>query len=334
MAAKSKKSVKTPKVKVQKRNISTTSKPVDREAPIMRLRKLTRRQNKKRKHEAANKKKLPSAWSILKRSLLHLYTHKGLFLGILAVYAILNIMFVKGISGSLQLSTLRQQLSDTFGGQLGKLGTGVTLFGLLVGSFASTPSEVAGAYQTLLIIIMSLALIWALRQTYDNTLRVRVKDAFYHGMYPLVPLFIVLFFILLQLIPFAVTSSVYATAQGNGLIASGAENIIWLTVFGLGVAASLYFLSSSLFAFYIVTLPDGKPRAALKQARQLVRYRRLIIIRKLLFLPAILILFAAATLIPLIILFPPAAEALFFLLTIVVLAVFHSYIYTLYRELL
>lgn len=329
MAKKPKKLIKKTKI-----NASSSKEPIFQETPIMRLRKLSRRQSKTKHRKTANQKKLPAAWKILWDSIKHLYRYKKLFLGVLAIYAIMNILFVKGLSGNFQLETLRRQLSSTFGGQLSTLSTGIALFGLLIGSSSSSQNESASAYQTLIVIIISLALIWGLRRTYGKPSKLRIRDAFYQGMYPLVPLFVVLFFILLQLIPFAISSSIYSIIQGGGLAVTGIERFIFLFIFVAGLGVSVYFLSSSIFAFYIVTIPNIQPRMALKQARKLVKYRRLVIIRKLLFLPVALLVFAAAVLIPMIIIFTPAAEILFFVFTILVLAVFHSYMYTLYRELL
>jgi hypothetical protein len=93
-------------------------------------------------------------------------------------------------------------------------------------------------------------------------------------------------------------------------------------------------VSSSVFALYIVTLPDVTPMQALRSARELVRHRRWSIARKVLFLPVSLLVIAAAIMIPVILLLTPASEWAFFVLSMFSLAVIHSYMYGLYRELL
>jgi hypothetical protein len=300
----------------------------------VRLRPLTKRQSAKKEKTQQKQRPLPSAWKILASSLHHLYRNKKLFLGILAIYGVLYILFIKGLGTNFQLGSLRENLQDTFGGSLGALGTGVALYGLLLGSAGNASSEVAGAYQTALVIIVSLALIWALRQTYAQNTKVRIRDSFYKSMYPLVPFILVALVIMLQFLPALIVSSLYSVVQSNGLAVSGVEQTVAAIVLAGGLLLSLYFVSSSLFALYIVTLPDGTPLSALRAAKKLVRFRRAAIIRKVLFLPIILLLFSAVILIPLIIFLAPAAEVLFMTFTILALGVVHTYFYTLYRSLL
>lgn len=299
-----------------------------------RTRKLTRRSEKKQAKVAIRQASLPSAWSLLKSSIKHLYTHKRLFIGILLVYGLLNLLFARGISGSFQLSSLNKQLTDSFGSDISGLSKGTALFGLLLGTGASTSSEAGSIYQTIFIVLTSLALIWALRNTYSEKKKIRVKEAYYKSTQPLVPFILVGLLIAVQLIPLLVTASLYSTVQSGGLAASGPEQVLWAVVLMIGAATSLFFTCSSLMALYIVTLPGTHPRVALKAARKLVRLRRIIIIRKILFLPAALLFFMALVLIPLIIILAPAAEVLFLVSTILLLGVFHSYYYSLYRSLL
>ena len=93
-------------------------------------------------------------------------------------------------------------------------------------------------------------------------------------------------------------------------------------------------ICSSLFALYIVTLPNVTPMKALRSARQLVLHRRFLVLRKILFMPLALLVLGAIIMIPLIIFLTFAAEWIFFLLSMFVLTVVHAYMYTLYRELL
>ena len=64
---------------------------------------------------------------------------------------------------------------------------------------------------------------------------------------------------------------------------------------------SLYMICSSLFALYIVTLPNVTPMKALRSARQLVLHRRFLVLRKILFMPLALLVLGAIIMIPLII---------------------------------
>lgn len=277
--------------------------------------------------------KLPNAFKLFKASIKHLLAHWKVFLGIVLVYFVLTIMLVKGMGFSTDIQAVKEAFNDLFDSKLSALETSVSLFGELVGSAGQTSSDVAGIYQSLLLLAVSLALIWTLRQTHAKVV-VGVRDAFYKGLYPLVPFLLVLIIIGLQLIPLLIGNWLYGTVVANGIAISGVERAMWALVFFFLALLSLYLISSSIFALYIVTLPDMRPMQALRSARELVRHRRSEILRKVVFLPVALVIIAAVIIIPLILFAAPAVEWVFFGLTMMGLAVVHSYMYTLYRELL
>lgn len=310
------------------------SKSIVKTADGTRLKKLNRKQSKKQLKTTQKQLPLPNAFVLLSKSLQHLWRNKRLFAGLLLVYAVLYVLFVKGISANFQLGSLRDNLNSAFGGKMSKLNTAVALYGLLLGSSTSSSNQSGSLYQTIFIIIMSLALIWALRQTYAADHKISVRDSFYKGMYPLIPFIGVLFVVMLQFLPALTVGSLYSYVQGNGIVVGFAQQAIATSILVLGMFWTFYMVSSSLFALYIVTLPDARPMASLRAAKKLVKYRRLLIMRKVFTLPVMLLLFSAIVLIPLIILLPVAAELLFMAFTVGLLAVIHSYCYTLYRSLL
>lgn len=297
-----------------------------------RKRKLTKRDKNKQLRKKA--KKLPSGWKILKRSLLYLYSYKKLFLGISLTYGLLLILFVRGLSTNLQFEVLRQNLTDIFAGGLSSVGETASSLGVLFSTLGSSSSDAGSVYQMFIVLIVSLSLIWSIRQTYSRKVKLRIRDGFYKGMYSLVPFLLVLFFILLNLLPFVIAGSLYDTILTTSLAVSGPEQLLWAGVFIAGFAWSIYLVSGSIFGLYIVTLPNTQPRAALKSARKLVRFRRGVVIRRLLFLPFMLFCFSTLALIPMVFIFAPIAEFTFLIFSFVLPAVVHGYLYTLYRELL
>lgn len=323
---------KTPKKATKKSVKSATQKTPAVTEQGMRLRKLTRRQRAKQEKASQRAEKLPGAFSILGQSLKQLHRHKRVFFWILLIYGLLYVLFVKGISANFQLGNLKQNLTDSFNGTLGAFSTGVALYGLLLGTAGSGASESASVYQTVLVVVVSLAVIWALR--YGDKTKITAKQSYYKGMQQLIPFLIVLFFIFLQALPALIVLSIFSVIQNSGAAVGSLQQGIAFAVLALGLFWTFYMLSSSLFAMYIVTLPGTYPRAALKAAKKLVRFRRFQILRKVVFLPLALLLFSAIVLIPLIIFIAPAAEVLFMVFTIALLAVIHSYMYTLYRSLL
>lgn len=274
--------------------------------------------------------KLPSAYKLLVQACKLLVRHWKLLGGVLLVYALFNLLLV-GVVGAGNLQQSKSTLLQVAHGRLSNLSVGFTLFASLVGSNGGGSN--AGAYQTMLLLLISVAFIWALRQTYAGHV-VRIRDAFYTGTYPIVPFILVLLVIGLQLLPFGVGGVLYGTLVGGGITVGIFEQIIALAIFLALAAWSLYMLCASILALYIVTLPDMAPMKALKSARQLVRFRRWIVLRKLLFLPLALIVVAAAIVIPFALFLTPLATLLFFVLSVLAVGVLHSYLYALYRELL
>jgi hypothetical protein len=258
-----------------------------------------------------------------------------LFGGIVLVYLVLTVVLVKGFGVTSNIGQLKSTLLELFHGGNAQLVASLTLFSVLLGNANSTASDVAGAYQSMLLIIISLVLIWALRQSLaGKKAAVAVREAFYKGLYQLVPFVLVLLVIGLQLIPFLIANFLYSVVFGSGLAVTALEQSLWGVLLGLLVLLTLYMVTSSVFALYIVTLPNVRPMQALRSARDLVRHRRWMIMRKVIFLPLALFILAAVIVIPIIIVSPGVAEWVFFILSMLGLAIVHSYFYHLYRELL
>lgn len=277
--------------------------------------------------------KLSNVWRLTETAGKTLWQHKGLFIGITLVYGLLNVTLAQGLSGGTDVSALKHTISQASTGKIDALASGLSVFALLVGSAGNNSSPTAGAYQLFLALIASLAIIWALRQVLAGS-RTRIRDTFYRGMSPLIPFVLVMLVIGLQLIPLLVGSTLYSVAIGNGIAVLFIEKLGWALLYGMLALFSLYMISSSVFALYIVTLPDMTPLRALRSARELVRYRRWTVLRKILCLPIILLVIAAIIMLPIIVWLTPLAKWVFFLLTMSRLVAVHAYMYTLYRELL
>lgn len=274
--------------------------------------------------------KLPGSFRLLWRAFVTLVRHWKVFLGITVVYGVLSLIFV-GLGNAGGLDDVRETLSQELSGGWGAIATGIGSFMYLIGA-SSAPSAAAGAYQFVLALIVSLALIWTLREVYAEH-KVRIRDGFYRGMYPLVPFVLVLAVIGLQLIPFLIGAYLFNMVRANG-IAAGQELVVWVGIFFILALISLYMLCSSLFALYIACLPDMTPLRALRSARNLVLGRRWVVIRKIIFLPIALMVLVGAVVVPLIFIATPAAVWGLFVLSLAAIAAAHSYMYALYRSLL
>jgi len=277
-------------------------------------------------------KKIISIWQLTKNSAHLLWTHKKPFIGLALVYFLLILVFVKGFSLGQSASSLKHEVNNALSGSGWQFGGGAIVLVSLIGEVGAGSSDAAGAYRFFFTVIISLAIIWSLRQTLANKV-FRIRDALYHGMYPLVQFILVLMVILIQLIPIIIGASLYSIVIGFGIAASALEIILWFLVF-LGLASlSFYFLCSSLFALYIVTLPNMTPMSALRSARNLVKGKRWIIARKILALPIVLFFIGVLIMLPIIYIAAALAQYILFLLSILLIFAVHSYMYLLYRDL-
>jgi hypothetical protein len=270
---------------------------------------------------------------LFRNSLEHLWKYKKVFGGITAIYLVAAVLLVKGLSATNDVTEIKQSLQEVLTGATGQLATGFALFGYLIGGASGVSTEVAGVYQSILLVVVSLALIWALRQTHASHV-VGVRESFYRGMYPLIPFLVVLLVIGLQFIPLALSSWLLNVTIVSGLAVTAAEQLLWSFLCFLLALLSIYMVSSSVFALYVSTLPDMTPMKALRSTRELVKNRRWEILRKVLYLPLVFLILGALITVPVILFLTPLAEWVFFILSMAALAVAHSYIYSLYRKLL
>jgi hypothetical protein len=236
------------------------------------------------------------------------------------VYALLDIVFASGLFDGAN-SALSN--SNKFTSALGSYGSILSSVG---------NSDQTATMQSVLLIIESLVIIWALRHLFSGE-KISVKQAYYHSMAPLIPFLLVLFVIILQLLPLTIGSALLAvilsTLYGNTVVGG-----LFSILFVLLAAWSIYMLTSSVFAMYIVTLPNMQPLQALRSAKNLVKSKRWQLVRRLLFLPFFIIIVMGIFIVPLIIFAQFLVVPMFFVLAMFSVLFAHTYLYGLYKRLL
>lgn len=249
--------------------------------------------------------------------------------GIVLVYSLLNLLLSNTLN-SLQaaISEIRFNFGEGSADNA-PLSNAVNSFSSLV----SGNSYSGSAMQSILIIVVSLSIIWALRQVLADK-AVSVKESYYQAMTPFIPFVLVVLVILIQLLPltlgtFALGIILTSVFAGDALV-----TILFSILFVLLAAWSLYLLCSSLMALYIVTLPNMQPRQSLRAAKNLVRLRRWQLMRRIVFLPLFILVAMGVAVIPLIMLYPSLAVAAFYALGALAILFGHTYLYSLYRSLL
>ncbi|CAN5401797.1 hypothetical protein BH09PAT4_BH09PAT4_00870 [soil metagenome] len=314
------------------------SSGVSRGAPLPKKAAARTKKTKANKvEEPAPRPPLPAAWRIGWRALRMLWQYKTFFLLLVLVYLVLDLLLVRSIA-AFDVASLRNGLDASLKHGAGLALGGLSVFSSLFSAAASGASaDATGAYHFFVILLMSLTTIWALRQifTSDNELaQLSVKRAFYKSSAPLVPFLLIMFLIGLQFIPLFIALQIYALIINGGIANAAIEQLLLMGALVGVLVLTIVWFTRTIMALYIVTLPDMQPMQAYKDAKVLVKGRRLSIIRKLLFLPIAMFVIAGIVMVPCILIWAPLAQWLFFVLTGIGFVAVHAYLYTLYRELL
>lgn len=302
-----------------------------------RVRKKTKKIVKKLDKKTKKQNKLPGSFRLFYRSIKHVVVYRKIFFKLLVLFLLLHFIFVQGLAMRFQLDTQKdvlQTIADINGQELRGFGLTTSLFGALIGTAGSVNSDVAGVYQTVLLIILSLCTIWLLRYTYKYKKTPTLKQVMYSSQTPLIQLIIVGFIVMLQLMPLLMGATLYSMLINGGVISGFVPSILVLVGLLAVIYVTIYVIMPSIFAFYIVTLDGMTPTLARKNAKKIVRYRRWALMRKTLFLPIALLCISALIFIPLIAISSVAAELVFAFASIFGAVIVHSYFFTLYRSLL
>lgn len=234
-----------------------------------------------------------------------LWKHKGVFLGLVAVYIALYGALVGLQSQELFINlsdTLKTVGGDLFSGNWGAVGRA----GLLFVSFLS-PNASAGITDTqqlfavLLFLMAWLTTVWLLRNLLAGH-RVKLRDGLYNSGAPLFSTILIALLVAVQLIPVALAVIGYNAASATGLLGGGvATMLFWLAVLLLG-ALSLYWVTSSLFAMIIVTLPGMYPYQAIRTAGDMVLGRRVKVLLRWLWMALMIVISGFVLIVPIILL--------------------------------
>ncbi len=192
-------------------------------------------------------------------------------------------------------------------------------------------SESGSVWLLVLLIIMSLAEIWIIRQAGLGETP-RLKPALYRGTTQVVPYSLLLFLALVQLIPMAIGLFLFETVVIGGIAVHFWEQALFAAIWLLLSLLSYYWLTTSVLALYIVTLPDMLPMGAWRASRAIVDGRRFTVGLRL--LPIFLFVLIAGYALLLV---TPAnwvvSYNVFWVIVAWLLPLIHTYCYKLYRAL-
>ncbi len=280
-------------------------------------------------------KTLPGVWQLWRETWVFIWQHRYKMLGFGLIYALAYVTFVKGVAGfDTDGDILKEEFQNVIGGNIGAIFSFVALYTTYLSSLAVVEGEIANYYQFTIMTIFSLSFIWLLRKLSVRGSKATLKDAFYRGMGPAIPFLGVILIMAGELIPGGLGSLLMATADSSTV----ASNQSMLLLAGAGmvltVVLSLYLLAGSIFAIYIVTLPGTGPMQAVKASMNLLRIHRWRVLLKIIGFVILLIVAGFIIVLPFIIWLPRWSEVALFVLSCLSFAVFHTYLYKLYRSMI
>ena len=233
-----------------------------------------------------------------------LWRNKAIFIWMTIVYVVLVIVF--GLMGSQQIfGQLRELMTQTapdsiFSGVAGEVGkAGVLLFAIMTSGITGTLEPLQIVIASFLALYVWLTSVWVLRRIVAGN-KVKLRDGLYSAGSPILPTFLVIIILLIQLVPAAAAMIVAGAAWQSGIIEGGAISMLVGTGLALIVVLSLYWAVSTFVALVVVTLPGVYPMQAITIAGDLVIGRRLRVLLRVLWMLFVLVSWWVVLMVPLI----------------------------------
>lgn len=225
-----------------------------------------------------------------------LWRNKRIMVSLIAILSLL-VIILTGLSSNLTYQAAREYVtSDT--AQL----SGVAQVGLLsisaLTEAGTALSDVQQVYIGVIALLGWLVTIWLLRELYAGNTHIRLRDGLYNAGAPIVSTTMVLLVLLAQFIPLAIVTLLYSSLTQAELITAGLGSFLFTMLIVVVVALTLYWVTSTMFALVIVTLPGMYPRRALRSASDVVLSRRLQIMLRVIWLLVVLAFIGFAMMLP------------------------------------
>jgi hypothetical protein len=357
----SKPPIRKKKSSAARRSVSTTKQPAPltfRQRVIRRYQTLRARQRAflaRRPHRSfrrtlrrdyARSLRLPGYHAFTLQVYRELRAHKKTFLLLVIGYGLATVI-LGGVTSQATYAQINELLQDSAStldadgwGQVGRAGL------LLLATFASGPGNLTADQQVYLAIILLfvwLSTVWLLRE-FKLGRKPVLRDALYNSGAPFISTLLLLVVLVCQLLPIGIVALVYAALSSVGIVGEGFGSMLFWACAAVVAALVLYWVTSTVIALVVVTLPGMYPLRAMKAAGDLVVGRRLRIMYRILWALGTVGLAWVVVMLPLVLLTTwltsmwawvanvpilPIVAALLSALSVVWVS---AYVYTLYRK--
>ena len=156
-------------------------------------------------------------------------------------------------------------------------------------------------FSILTLLLTWLTTVWLLRNLLAGH-KVKLRDGLYNAGAPILSTCIIALLIVVQLIPIFVAAVGYNAALVSGLLEGGVQAMLFWLAAGLLAVLSLYWVTSSLFAMIIITLPGMYPYEAIKTAGDLMLGRRIKLLLRWVWMIGVVLVASLVVMVPIILL--------------------------------
>lgn len=300
-----------------------------------------------RRRDYTRSLKLPKYWAFTVYVQKTLWKNKKIFILLAVFYAVLTVLLAGIASQDTYIalsSTLTSTSGDAFSGILGSIsGAGLLLASMMTGGLSTNLTDVQQIYAILTFLLTWLTTVWVLRNLLAGN-KIRLRDGIYNSGSPIVPTFLIMLIMLIQMLPFAIAMLGYGSASTTGLLSGGVEAMLFWIAAGLLTMTSLYLITGTIFALVIVTLPGMYPMQAIKISGDMVIGRRMRILLRLVWMLLIEVIVWVIVMVPIILFINwlatiwtvlgnvPIIPGLLLIMSSFTVVWTSSYIYLLYRK--
>lgn len=169
------------------------------------------------------------------------------------------------------------------------------------GGLNTTKDDAQFFFMIILFLVIWLVTLYLLRYIYAGH-KIKLRDALYNAMTPLISTLIMFFWIFVQLLPIMIVIIAYSAALSTDFLATPFYALVFFIFAAVMILLSCYLLTGSIMGLIAVTTPGMYPMHAFFAASDLVAGRRIRIVLRVIFLLIIVSLIYMIIMLPLIML--------------------------------
>lgn len=221
---------------------------------------------------------VPNSLSYVMYTLKLILQNWRLFLPLLIFAVVFNVTLVGVMSEETYVKfqdVLAENNAKIASGEIGNFAkAGLILISTVTtGGLSSGMSEVEIVFAVISFLLLWLITVYIVRHRLAGR-RIKLRDAFYNALTPLISTFVVLAVAFLQAIPIAIVVITYSVAVQTDFLATPFYALVYFVFAASLSLLSVYLISGTLLALVAVTAPGTYPLIALRTSSNLLAGRR------------------------------------------------------------